>query len=130
MVKAETVENAYKTAKERYAELGVDTEKAMEQLKKVKLSVHCWQGDDIHGFVNPDQELTGGIGVSGDYPGIARTPDELTGDLHEALSLILVVIKLLCILYMLLLIRKKILMKLVPKTLSIGLTGLSKKALA
>ncbi|MQC05693.1 L-rhamnose isomerase, partial [Limosilactobacillus reuteri] len=64
------------------------TEKAMEALKKVKLSVHCWQGDDIHGFLNPDQELTGGIGVSGDYPGIARTPDQLTGDLHEALSLI------------------------------------------
>ncbi|GKS81372.1 L-rhamnose isomerase [Ligilactobacillus pabuli] len=88
MVKSETVEKAYEAAKERYAELGVDTEQAMEQLKKVKLSVHCWQGDDIHGFVNPEAELTGGIGVSGDYPGMARIPDELTGDLHEALSLI------------------------------------------
>lgn len=88
MVKTDEVEKAYQVAKERYAEIGVDTEKAMEALKKVKLSVHCWQGDDIHGFLNPDQELTGGIGVSGDYPGIARTPDQLTGDLHEALSLI------------------------------------------
>ncbi len=89
MVKSETVEKAYQVAKERYAELGVDTEKAIEQLQKVKISMHCWQGDDIHGFVNsPDQELTGGIGVSGDYPGLATTPDELTADLHEAFNLI------------------------------------------
>lgn len=88
MVKESSVDKAYEIAKERYAEIGVDTDKAMEQLKNVKLSIHCWQGDDIHGFVNPDQELTGGIGVSGNYPGIARTPDELTADLHEALSLI------------------------------------------
>ena len=89
MVKNETVENAYEIAKERYAALGVDTEKVLEQLQKVKISVHCLQGDDIHGFVNsPDQELTGGIGVSGDYPGLATTPDELTDDLHEAFQLI------------------------------------------
>ncbi|MFD1418557.1 L-rhamnose isomerase [Companilactobacillus keshanensis] len=88
MVKTEEVEDAYKVAKERYAEIGVDTEAVMKQLAKVKLSVHCWQGDDIHGFLFPGQELTGGIGVSGNYPGIARTPDELSGDLSEALSLI------------------------------------------
>ncbi|WP_125713056.1 L-rhamnose isomerase [Companilactobacillus kedongensis] len=88
MVKTEEVEDAYKVAKERYAEIGVDTEAVMKQLGKVKLSVHCWQGDDIHGFLFPGQELTGGIGVSGNYPGIARTPDELSGDLSEALSLI------------------------------------------
>ncbi|KRM06229.1 MAG: L-rhamnose isomerase [Liquorilactobacillus ghanensis] len=88
MVKAENVEKAYAVAKERYAELGVDTDAAMEQLKKVKISMNCWQGDDLHGFLNPDQELTGGIGVSGDYPGVARTPDELASDLHEALTLI------------------------------------------
>ncbi|KRN27581.1 L-rhamnose isomerase [Lactobacillus selangorensis] len=88
MVSTNEVESAYQVAKERYAELGVDTDAAMAALKKIKLSVHCWQGDDIHGFLNPDQELTGGIGVSGNYPGVARTPDELTGDLHEALSLI------------------------------------------
>lgn len=88
MVKAQEVEKAYEVAKQRYAEIGVDTDKVLADLKQVKLSVHCWQGDDIHGFLNPDQELTGGIGVSGDYPGIARTPDELTADLHEGLSLI------------------------------------------
>ena len=101
MVKSENVEKAYQTAKERYAELGVDTEEAIKQLEKVKLSVHCWQGDDINGFVNPEQELTGGIGVSGNYPGIARTPDELTDDLHEALSLVQEVIRWLCIRFML-----------------------------
>lgn len=88
MVKVQNVEAAYEIAKQRYAEIGVDTEEVMAQLKAVKLSIHCWQGDDIHGFLFPNQELTGGIGVSGNYPGIARTPDELTGDLHEALSLI------------------------------------------
>jgi L-rhamnose isomerase len=88
MVKVQEVEKAYEIAKQRYADIGVDTEKVMEQLKVIKLSVHCWQGDDIHGFLFPNQELTGGIGVSGNYPGIARTPDELTSDLHEALSLI------------------------------------------
>lgn len=88
MVKAQEIEAAYKIAKQRYAEIGVDTEEVMKALKKVKLSIHCWQGDDIHGFLFPNQELTGGIGVSGNYPGIARTPDELTQDLHEALSLI------------------------------------------
>lgn len=88
MVQKQSVDEAYEIAKQRYAELGVDTDAIMEALKKVKLSLHCWQGDDIHGFLFPGQELTGGIGVSGNYPGIARTPDELTSDLHEALSLI------------------------------------------
>lgn len=88
MTNEKNVESAYQLAKERYAELGVDTDAALKALKNVKLSIHCWQGDDIHGFLNPEQELTGGIGVSGNYPGIARTPDELTSDLHEALSLI------------------------------------------
>ena len=88
MTNEKNVESAYQLAKERYAELGVDTDVALKALKNVKLSIHCWQGDDIHGFLNPEQELTGGIGVSGNYPGIARTPDELTSDLHEALSLI------------------------------------------
>ncbi len=62
MVKTENIEKAYETAKARYAELGgVDTDKALAQLKNIKLSIHCWQGgDDIHGFLNPNQELTGG----------------------------------------------------------------------
>lgn len=88
MVKVNEVESAYEVAKQRYAEIGVDTEAAMKQLETVPLSIHAWQGDDIKGFLFPGQELTGGIGVSGDFPGVAKTPDELTSDLHEALSLI------------------------------------------
>ena len=88
MIKDKNVNDAYQLAKQKYAEIGVDTDAAMEELKKVKLSIHSWQGDDVHGFVNPNHELTGGIGVSGNYPGIARNPDELIADLHEALSLI------------------------------------------
>ncbi|MDO1604852.1 L-rhamnose isomerase [Lactobacillus sp. YT155] len=86
--KEENVVSAYELAKQRYDEIGVDTEKVMNDLEKVKLSIHCWQGDDIHGFLFPNQELTGGIGVSGNYPGLATTPDELSSDLSEALSLI------------------------------------------
>ncbi|RYM02736.1 L-rhamnose isomerase [Sporolactobacillus sp. THM7-7] len=88
MNKDQKVAQAYAFAKERYAAIGVDTEKAMEDLQKVKISIHCWQGDDIHGFLFPDAALTGGIGVSGDYPGMARTPDELSSDLSKCLSLI------------------------------------------
>ena len=88
MNKEENVKKSYELAKERYAALGVDTEKALEDLAKVKLSIHCWQGDDIHGFLFPNQELTGGIGVSGNYPGLATTPDQLSSDLSEGLSLI------------------------------------------
>ena len=59
MTNEKNVESAYQLAKERYAELGVDTDAALKALKNVKLSIHCWQGDDIHGFLNPEQELTG-----------------------------------------------------------------------
>lgn len=82
------IASAYEIAKERYATIGVDTEAVLEALGKVKLSIHSWQGDDIHGFLFPNQELTGGIGVSGNYPGVATTPDQLSGDLSKALSLI------------------------------------------
>ncbi|TLQ03863.1 L-rhamnose isomerase [Pediococcus stilesii] len=82
------IEKTYELAKERYANIGVDTEKVLNALEKVKLSIHCWQGDDIHGFLFPSQELTGGIGVSGNYPGVATTPDQLSGDLSKALTLI------------------------------------------
>ncbi len=75
-------------AKDRYAAIGVDTEEAIAKLATVPLSIHCWQGDDIHGFLFPNQELTGGIDVSGNFPGAATTPDELSGDLSKALSII------------------------------------------
>lgn len=85
---SETVTKAYALAKERYAAIGVDTEKAIEALKKVKLSIHCWQGDDVLGYLFPDQDLTGGISVSGNYPGRAKTVDDLKKDLSKALSVI------------------------------------------
>ncbi len=80
---------SYTEAKERYAAIGVDTEQAMEQLKNVPVSLHCWQGDDVRGFdTDPSKPLTGGIQTTGNYPGRARTPDELMADLDEALKLI------------------------------------------
>lgn len=88
MVSEKQVHDAYKVAKERYAALGVDTEVAMKKLAEIRLSVHSWQGDDVHGFINPDTDLGDGLSVSGNYPGRARNPEELTSDLHQALSLI------------------------------------------
>lgn len=77
----------YAYAKARYAEFGVDTDKAMEALGKFSVSVHCWQGDDVIGF-DGSKELSGGIQTTGNYPGRARTPEELMADLDKALSLI------------------------------------------
>ena len=77
----------YESARELYAALGVDTEKAMEQLSGVKISLHCWQGDDVLGFENTGS-LSGGIATTGNYPGRARNFEELTADLDEALKLI------------------------------------------
>jgi L-rhamnose isomerase len=82
------VERAYALARERYAALGVDTAAALEQLAAVPISLHCWQGDDVGGFENVGAELGGGLAVTGNYPGKARTPDELRADLDRALSLI------------------------------------------
>lgn len=88
MANSRQIEQAYKLARERYAELGVDTEKAMRQLRKVAISLHCWQGDDVGGFENADGLSGGGIMATGAYPGKARTADELRADLEKALSLI------------------------------------------
>ena len=80
---------SYSEAKERYAALGIDTAKAIETLKTVPVSLHCWQGDDVRGFDgDPSKPLTGGIQTTGNYPGRARTPDELMADLDEVISLI------------------------------------------
>ncbi len=79
----------YNEAKERYAALGVDTEAAIAKLKEVPVSLHCWQGDDVRGFDgDPSKALTGGIQTTGNYPGRARTPEELMADLDEVLKLI------------------------------------------
>ena len=77
---------AYELAKEAYAELGVDTEKAIAALKKLQISIHCWQGDDVAGFENSDQGLTGGIQTTGNYPGKARNPEELRADFKKMLT--------------------------------------------
>ncbi len=76
----------YSEAKERYQKLGVDTEKALEKLKNVCVSIHCWQGDDVVGF-DSKESLSGGIQTTGNYPGKARTPEELMADFDEVLRL-------------------------------------------
>ena len=79
---------AYELAEERYAQLGVDTDAALARLAQVPISLHCWQGDDVAGFENPEGELGGGIATTGNYPGKARTADELRQDLNTAYGLI------------------------------------------
>jgi L-rhamnose isomerase len=84
-----SIQEAYQAAKERYAEIGVDTDKALELLKQIPISIHCWQGDDVGGFeVAAEGTDGGGIMATGNYPGRARTPEELRADLDETLSLI------------------------------------------
>lgn len=79
--------NRFETAKQMYSNFGVDVEQALEKLKKIKISMHCWQGDDVVGFENA-ASLSGGIMTTGNYPGRARNPEELMADIDKALSLI------------------------------------------
>src|SRR6478672_12136680 len=81
-------ERAYAVARERYAALGVDADVAIQRLAGIAISLHCWQGDDVGGFENAGQELGGGLAVTGNYPGKARTADELRADAAKAFSLI------------------------------------------
>ncbi|MDD7201884.1 MAG: L-rhamnose isomerase [Sphaerochaetaceae bacterium] len=76
----------YSEARETYAKLGVDTELALKQLASIPVSLHCWQGDDVRGFENGGADLSGGIQTTGNYPGRARTPEELMEDLSFALK--------------------------------------------
>lgn len=87
-MKRENIEQAYAMAKERYAELGVDTDAALAKLQNISLSLHCWQADDVTGFENPDAQLSGGIQTTGNYPGKARNIEELRQDILKATSLI------------------------------------------
>ncbi|MBO5213380.1 MAG: L-rhamnose isomerase [Clostridia bacterium] len=80
--------NRYESAKEQYLALGIDPEKALEALKNIPVSMHCWQGDDVLGFDTPDAGLSGGIQTTGNYPGRARTPEELMADLEESYKMI------------------------------------------
>ena len=82
-----TVKERYEAAKEIYRAAGVDTDAALEALKNIPVSMHCWQGDDVIGFDGAGA-LSGGIQATGNYPGRARTPEELMSDMDKALSLI------------------------------------------
>lgn len=81
------IKERYESAKEMYAAIGVDTDEAIAKLEKVKISMHCWQGDDVTGF-DHDGPLSGGIQTTGNYPGKARTPEELMADIDKVLSYI------------------------------------------
>jgi len=87
-MKETLVRLAYEVAKERYAEIGIDTEKVLVQLQDFHLSMHCWQADDVHGFEVQAGAMSGGIQSTGDFPGAARNIDELRQDILKAKSLI------------------------------------------
>lgn len=87
-MQAAALERLYESARQHYAEFGVDTDRALERLARVAISVQCWQGDDVGGFENEAGLTGGGIMATGAYPGKARTPDELRADAAKALSLI------------------------------------------
>ena len=82
------IDQRYTLAQEQFAELGVDTEAAMGRLATVPISLHCWQGDDVGGFESSAGLTGGGIQATGNYPGKARTPEQLRGDLAKAYSLL------------------------------------------
>jgi L-rhamnose isomerase len=84
----ESREKLYSEAKQRYAELGIDTDLALKQLQNIKLSLHCWQADDVNGFETSGLGLDGGIQATGNYPGKARTMTDLKNDLFKVYSLI------------------------------------------
>lgn len=80
--------SAFNDSVARYAELGVDVEQVLKTIAQVPISIHCWQGDDVGGFESPDAALGSGLAVTGNYPGKARTIDELRQDLETAMRLI------------------------------------------
>jgi len=82
------IHRAFNLASEHYAELGVDTSRALQKLQEITISLHCWQGDDVRGFENSGENLNGGLAVTGNHPGKARNPLELRADLEKALSVI------------------------------------------
>ena len=88
MARQNRIDAAYHLGRERYAELGVDVDRALKILATIPISLHCWQGDDVGGFENFRGTLGGGLVATGNYAGKARTPDELRADLEKAFSLI------------------------------------------
>ncbi len=87
-MKEDQIKKAYESAKEQYAALGVNVEKALEKLNDISISIHCWQADDVLGFENPEGGLSGGIQTTGNYPGKARTIEELQKDIEKVLTLV------------------------------------------
>jgi len=85
---SELIKKAYGIAKEQYAGIGVDTEAAIDKMKDVNISLHCWQTDDVGGFETEDGELSGGIQATGNYPGKATTIEQMRTDLEKVLALL------------------------------------------
>src|SRR3954463_16376665 len=79
---------SFEIAKEQYADLGVNVDRALATLKKIPISLHCWKGDDVGGFESDEGLTGGGIQATGNYPGKARSGDELRADLNKAFSVI------------------------------------------
>jgi len=88
MNKVELINSNYKNAKAIFSELGIDTTQVLKDLNAITISMHCWQGDDVAGFENPDGPLTGGIQATGNHPGKATTPLQLRADIDYAMSMI------------------------------------------
>ena len=86
-MKEQLIQQSYEIARERYAAIGVDTDKAIEQLEKTQISLHCWQTDDVVGFERNDA-LSGGIQTTGNYPGRARNIDEVRQDIEFVKTLL------------------------------------------
>ncbi|MEN6324043.1 MAG: L-rhamnose isomerase [Proteiniphilum sp.] len=84
----ELIKRNFEEAKACYSSLGIDVNGVIEQLKRQSISIHCWQADDVSGFENPDGELTGGIQATGNFPGKARSIEELRSDLEKVLTLV------------------------------------------
>jgi L-rhamnose isomerase len=86
---SDRIEKSYQLAKEQYAEIGVDAEKAIEKMNEVVISLHCWQTDDVGGFEKPDSALSGGgIQATGNYPGKAKTIGQMRADLEKVMQLL------------------------------------------
>ncbi len=83
-----TIEKAYELAKEQYALMGVNTDRVIERMEEVVISMHCWQTDDVGGFERPDAVLSGGIQATGNYPGKAKNIDQVKADLEKVMTLL------------------------------------------
>lgn len=88
MSNPEQIKSNYNNAKSVFSELNIDTEQVLQKLNRIAVSMHCWQGDDVSGFENPNGELTGGIQATGNHPGKATTPEQLRADIDVAMSMI------------------------------------------